>query len=342
MKFRPFRRRSDSTPGEDSFMDVVANLVGVLLILVVIVGANAGSQIEQLAIEQVDVGELQELQSSVQSSQDSATELLQNNRDLENKINLERELADQRHQERQSLLVRIETARRELESRKSLLSTEQQELLANSGRISSLEHQLAESRNMVQSLSSEANRHETIEHFPTPIAKTVFSDELHFRLREGCLVHVPMAELVELMKNEWQENALKLEVSDETLETVGPIGDFRLQYHLQAEEIVTQTSLGEMSRRTPRFNRFVLIPTGESIGFPLEQALTDGSDFRNIIDLASPEKTTVSIWVYPDSFSEFNQLKRWLYQRGYMTACWPLSANSPISGGPSGYRSTAQ
>lgn len=342
MKFRPFRRRTATAPGEDSFLDIVANLVGVLVILVVIVGANAGSQIKQLAFSQVDQGQIEELETSLKSSLNSATALLQNNRELENKINQERELADLRQMERQALLIRIETARRELDSRKSKLSIEQQKAIDQASRVDALERQLAESRNMIKSLAGEASRHETIEHFPTPIAKTVFSDELHFRLLEGRLVHVPMPELVDKMKNEWRENAKKLELSDETLETVGPIGDFRLQYHLQAEDVVTQTSVGAMTRRTPRFNRFVLIPTGDSIGQPLEQALMDGSNFRKIIDRTSPEKTTVSIWVYPDSFNEFNQLKRWLYQRGYMTACWPLSANSPISGGPSGYRSTAQ
>ena len=36
------------------------------------------------------------------------------------------------------------------------------------------------------------------------------------------------------------------------------------------------------------------------------------------------------------------QFQKWLYERGFKTACWPLSANNPISGGPSGYRSSAQ
>ena len=148
-----------------------------------------------------------------------------------------------------------------------------------------------------------------------------------------------MNELIELMRDEWKEKARKLERADETTETVGPIGDFRLQYLLQAKQ-----AEGPSGRptRTPEFSKFVLVPTSESIGVPYENALQEESEFRMWIELSEPAKTTVSVWVYPDSFEEFNLLKKWLYQRGFKTACWPLSANRPITGGPSGHRSTAQ
>ena len=57
MRFRR-RARQDQAPGEDSFLDIVANLVGVLIILVVVVGAKAGSKIHEIAISEVDQAEL--------------------------------------------------------------------------------------------------------------------------------------------------------------------------------------------------------------------------------------------------------------------------------------------
>lgn len=343
MRVRMIRRKkSDVAPGEDSFLDIVANLVGVLIILVVVVGANAGSRIRDIAISQVDEQELQGLDQQYESARRTALALQRDNRDLEQQIQAEHRLAERRQQERQLILVRMETARQKLNLRKSELSDEHQKFLNNSGQIGELQNQLADIEIQIDTLESSVTERQTIEHYPTPIAKTVFSDEVHFRMRDGRLVHVPMNELVELMKDEWQEKAKKLDVASETLETVGPVGDFRLQYQLRAEQIKTQTSYGEMTRRTPQFTRFVMVPISESIGEPLNQALQAGSRFRRQIDSANPSRTTISVWVYPESFAEFNQLKQWLYQNGFKTACWPLSRTSPISGGPSGYRSSAQ
>ena len=48
MRFRRTQRRGqDAAAGEDSFLDIVANLVRVLIILVVVVGAEAGTRIQE-------------------------------------------------------------------------------------------------------------------------------------------------------------------------------------------------------------------------------------------------------------------------------------------------------
>ncbi len=343
MKPRKFRKTVDgSPPGEESFLDIVANLVGVLIILVVVVGVNAGSRLSEPATAEVDDGEVTRLETGLESARRTAGSLLADHRDLEQKIVLEGRLAEQRAQARQQMLVVIESARRKLEAQTTALSSNERERIELAARRDELQRRLREARSGVEALSVEANRRQVIEHFPTPIAKTVFSDEVHFRLREGRLVYVPMNELVEIMRNEWQEKARKLETARQTLETVGPVGDFRLQYQLDVEDETQQTGYGPVSRRTPGFTRFVMVPVRESIGAPLDEALSEDSEFRRRLDEWNPEKTTISVWVYPDSFGEFNRLKQWLYERGFRTACWPLSGNSPISGGPGGYRSTAQ
>jgi hypothetical protein len=342
MKLRRFRKAaSHNTPGEESFLDVVANLVGVLIILVVVVGANAGSRIRHSAVAG-DQANLAKLEADVEKARQAARAMLADHRELEQKMGLEGLLVTQRQMERQQMLVVLEAARREIRDRESEMSHEQQLATQQLARRDELRHQLAEVRTGLRTLSADSEQRQIIEHYPTPIAKTVFSDEMHFRIREGRIVHVPMDELVSEMRNEWQEKARKLETADTTVETVGPAGDFRLQYQLDVDEEPLMTGFGPVPRRTPRFTRFVLVPIGDSIGVPLGEALADNSDFSRRIAGLNPQKTTISVWVYPDSFSEFNQLKSWLWKRGFRTACWPLSANSPISGGPSGYRSTAQ
>ncbi len=343
MRIRRLQRKAgQDAGGEDSFLDVIANLVGVLLILVVVVGANAGSDIVQDAIDQIDDGEIVQLASSCKTVGQEADALHQDNLQMEQKIAMEQALADQRERERHELLVRLELARSEFDARQSQLDEQGRNSLDRSRQAEELKQKLAGYTSVIQELSTQKFEDETIQHYPTPMVKTVFNEEIHFRLRQGRIVHVPMQELIELMKNEWKENARKLESANETLETVGPVGNFRLQYELQAESTEIPTEFGNVTRRIPRFNRFVMLPVSESIGQPLSEAFAEDSEFRRLLAASDPGSTTISVWVYPDSFNEFNTLKEWLYGKGFMTACWPLSANSLISGGPTGYRSTAQ
>jgi hypothetical protein len=83
-------------------------------------------------------------------------------------------------------------------------------------------------------------------------------------------------------------------------------------------------------------------PLQEPHGQPLRKLL-DGQSLVDI-ELAGrdPATTTITVWVYPDSFAEFRQLKEYLYGRGFATAARPLPAGHPISGGPQGSRSNAQ
>ena len=343
MKIRRSRRHGqDHVGGEDSFLDIVANLVGVLIILVVVVGAKAGTKIQESVSSDGDEVAIAELQEKHEKAQRHARNLLKDNYALEDKILLEQHLTADRDELRNRLLVHMVSVKKEIEKRAASLDQNQKQAFQESEKLVTLEAEFLKLDSEYTSLKAVNHREEAIKHYPTPIAKTVFSEEIHFRLRSGRIAYVPMKELTERMQDEWKEKARKLQIASETVETVGPVGDFRLQYHLQAEDRVSNTTYGESRERFIEFTRFVMVPTSEGIGVSLEKALQSGSDFSNWIELTAPEKTTVSIWVYPDSFNEFNQIKQWLYDRGFKTACWPLSQNSPISGGPAGYRSTAQ
>jgi hypothetical protein len=180
---------------------------------------------------------------------------------------------------------------------------------------------------------------ETIDHFPNPIAKTVFSNEIHFRLDRGRISWVPLDELVEQMKGELKLKAEKLKQATETRETIGPIDGFRLKYELG---LVPESETGQRNSRIVRFERFTVHPTNLNGGELLEDALKQNSQFQNRLQRFEPRRTTVSVWVYPNSFEEHAKLKDWLHERGFQMASWPLSNGRPISGGPNGFRTSAQ
>ncbi len=81
-----YRRRGSSSteaPGQDSFLDIVANLVGILIILVMVVGARARQALQQVAetpaTEEIarEVVDLAGPQSAVQGMEGNIAELTQ-------------------------------------------------------------------------------------------------------------------------------------------------------------------------------------------------------------------------------------------------------------------------
>ena len=58
-------------------------------------------------------------------------------------------------------------------------------------------------------------------------------------------------------------------------------------------------------------------------------ALQEGSDFRQALAKILPGRTTITIWVYPDGFDAFRQIRKELYRLGYAIAARPLPPGSP-------------
>jgi Tfp pilus assembly protein PilO len=322
--------------GGDAFLDVVANLVGILIILVVLIGAQAATVWRQKERCADRTAEFDDLKSQTQKRWTEAQSLQSENAELREKINHEQQIINQLQANRQLVLTASELARRELEPRKENLDQKKQERVHALASIHDLRQQIQQVRYEFSALEQQLRPAvETINHYPTPIARTVFSDEVHFQISGGRIAYVPMYELVEAMKNEWRVKAQKLQSTGSTWETVGPIGQFRLQYKLEA---VADDSLSD--RRAIEFRQFALQPVGSLVGEESLRALEEGSEFRTVLARAIPSKTTVSLWVYPDGYDDLSLVRKWLREHGYQTACWPLDRDWQISGGPNGFRTT--
>ena len=71
------------------------------------------------------------------------------------------------------------------------------------------------------------------------------------------------------------------------------------------------------------------------------QALHAQSRFLEVLrtaDLGS----TLTFWVYPDSFALHRELQEFVHRQGFEVAARPLPEGVPIAGGPQGSRSVAQ
>ncbi len=339
------RSPSSETPGNDAFLDIVANLVGILIILVVVVGAHAGSSLGlampvALSSEPVD---LDSLERRLASARLNSVSLLDDIHSMEGNISDQSKFSDHLRFERQRLLMEIQQLENVRATNELELEQNEIEHLQLDRQFAALSQELNRAKAEYQTIELEQKAQaETIVHYPTPLAKTVFNDEVHVRILQGRIAFVPVDALVDRMRGEWKLKAEKLKSSNQTVETVGPIQNFRLQYTLEAEELQTATQIGIVSERKVAFRRFVLMPIAENIGERVDDALQPNSRLLSELSRLQPDKTTVSIWVYPDSYPEFNRVKSYLQQVGFQTAVWPLPEGRLISGGPDGYRSSAQ
>lgn len=336
------RREAVDPPGQDSFLDVVANLVGILIILVVVIGAHAGQSWSDQANDQAIETEIESATNVAQQAKDEAGNRERHNLEIEDRIKQEQAIATLRKAERDRILLMVEAARSSLEEELQLQDEEKRADVELARQAQALNSQINDARRKRQALESQDVGPQKLDHLPTPIAKTVFTNELHFRLKNRRLAFVPLNELIEEMRNEWRVKADNLKFAKETVETVGPVNGFRMQYKLALVSQTVSTDYGTMRKEGPEFIGFVMLPISDQLGTPIEEALQVGSEFEQRLARENPKETTVTVWVYPDSYGDFGALKKWLYQRKFLTAGWPLTAESPISGGPNGYRSNAQ
>lgn len=345
--------------GQDSFLDIVANLVGIMIILLVIVGAHAthASQdaADTLEADDPTEAEFADLNQAIATAENSVAKLRQDNSDLYDQIEQENKISAEMTTRRHQMLMEVELLKQATEEKKAQLTQrlatweakdreEQVKRVAFEEKKRLLQRELSDVKRATQAVAATLAQppRDTIEHHPNPIARTVFTNEVHFRIADGKISYVPMDELIASMKSEWKLKAEKLVSAANTIETVGPREGYRLQYQLGLQTVTERTELGPVQRNVIQFQRFVILPQPDLVAEPVAKALDAGSQFQQRLGAFEPAETTVSIWVYPDGFSDHQQLKNWLYKSGYQVASWPLMPGRPISGGPDGLKTSAQ
>ncbi len=348
---KPRKRDRTGIPVEqDSFLDIVANLVGILIILVVVIGSQIGTTLT--AKESKSLSESKERLDSLNEEYHRISwETEKRHSDHENlgqTLDQQRALAQQLQTERDLMLRQILAIEQHLKNETGKLSENQKQALELKQKIAdndSMVHQLEteiQATQFVQVDQVDETKPEIIQHFPTPIAKTVFGEEVHFQLKDGLLVYAPLNELVQRLRATWETHAMDIPAGQSTIETIGPILDFRLQYELASQTKTIPTNAGVMQRTVVSLARFSLLPTRPGLGEKVESAVQTGSDFQSILSRFEPDRTTVSVWVYPESYSEFLDVRKILIAKGFRVAVWPLTNDQRISGSPEGLRSSAQ
>jgi hypothetical protein len=148
--------------------------------------------------------------------------------------------------------------------------------------------------------------------------------------------------MLERLKADAPSHVHKLRDAPRAEMSLPVISGFGARYVLQRAEVEIQTRMGVASQSKIELEKIYFVDAEPNLGVPLAEALKSGSQFRSLLAGRRPEQTTVTIWVYPDSFDQFRELKAELFKQGYLTAGRPLPTGHPIGGSPDGSRSSAE
>jgi hypothetical protein len=334
-------RPQAEAPGQDSFLDVVANLVGILIILVMIVAAQAKRGFVAREFPAEIPAAVEEPMPDVAAATAAANEVEQGLVEINRNLQAHKQELAIKAAERAKLQLLVTIAEQRLNEHRDQLTAEDQQRF-------DLQTQLTQSAQELQQLEIErmtldqARPGNVIPHLPTPMAKTVFGTEIHFRLLGGRIAYLPWDEMIEAMKADLPRQAPKLADTPRAEFSLPVMSGFGGKYILRRFDVDVQTKIAVARQTRVGLERFFFVQVDDPIGETIEQALRPGSQFRSRLSAPQAKGATVTLWVYPDSFEDFRTVKQELFKMGFLTAGRPLPAGHPIGGSPDGTRSSAE
>ncbi|HEV3238573.1 MAG TPA: hypothetical protein VGZ25_16420 [Gemmataceae bacterium] len=340
----------------DSFLDLVANVVGIIirLILVVWVGARSYTSlppgislvsddtpaiIEDLPPEEPLKFDLAKDREELDKAQAQLIAELRQLRSAE-------DIKENTQKEFRSLDDKKQTVASETQKLDNLKKTSQH--LAVSAALS-----LEEIKKRYTRLSEEiiavrklppAKKALT---YRTPISRPVQAEEIIFECQNGRVAFIDIGSMLEEVRQGFEDKVQKLRNQWEIEDTTTPIGAFRLHYTVERERGVIEG----VSRNSPPdananfrygLSSWQVEPLRAKRGETLEAALAPNSEFRHVIDSLDPRQSVITFWVYPDSFAVYRKLRDLLYDRDIVVAGRPLPEGVPISSSRHGTVSRGQ
>ncbi len=330
---------ADQMPGQDSFLDVITNIVGILILLVLVVGLRSSRSVHDGSASADEAHAQDELRQVYNSA--LTTELKV--RDLVHRVSGAHDEADFREGERQWLNTNVVQAEQEVAERRSKLSADGQRDFDLRQKLNAAQTQLDELTRQQIALMAQDAVPEQIECQPTALAKAVTGKELHLLLSEDHLAIVPFDELLDQMKEDINANAWRLRQQDEMERTIGPVNGFRLKYCFVKEDVMRSSAAGTyMTGTISRFSHCYFLPESTPVGEPAVESLKPNSELFQHLKHLRPEGITITIWTYPGNYDRLRQLKRTIREAGFQVAVRPLPKGMPLGASRHGSESLSE
>ena len=374
------RPKGEQQFGSDSFLDIVANIVGILIILIVIAGLRVSQTPVMIHRQKVAPEETPSVPSApmplvaavqppdaviadpVPAFAPTPTveppplpelvppgELVDLTKQLEAQIAVsseeEEELAAKlrKWSQRQAELIERQKAMQgalalsaeELEKNRKQAAKDEADLELARETLVRLAKQLEE-------LQLKPINVQTLEHRITPVSRVVNGKEKHYRLQGNRVAEVPVDELVNRLKEQIDRRKDWLVKTRQHQGQIGPLRGFTMQYLVRVDSLsgLEEMRVGHGGYRIS-LSGWEIRPEMDMRGESETVALRKGSQFYQSILGAAPD-TTLTFWVYPDSFEIYRKLQKFTHDHGFSVAGRPLPEGVHISGSPNGSKSASQ
>ncbi len=346
------RRRTSKEPsfGSDSFLDVIANLVGIVIILIVMIGARVR---ELPTLVPPSLPPLpQDDQAAAISGEKEAYQI--QIADLQRRLLEQLRKRDQLATSRQSL-QQARARLTEREAKATVTASAADAALAHhaadtdraAAEARALDERLADLQRAVTEIEARPPDKKLLR-FHLPVSRPVAAEERLFECRHGRVTHIDLESLLGQVKRSLPSKVDDLRNRWSVTATTEPVGAFRLKYEVERERgsaldgAFADLPPADGTRFGYGVNRWEVVPVWPTRGETLTEALTADSRFLRLVGGYDPEEIVITLVVYPDSFELFRHLRDHLYERGFVVAGRPLPPDAVIAGSRDGFRSRGQ
>ncbi|HUY32657.1 MAG TPA: hypothetical protein VMV69_07725 [Pirellulales bacterium] len=324
--------------GSDSFLDVVTNMVGILIVLVMVVGVRIKHAPDAPApTPSVAPEEIQRLETEAEAVERNVVS-------IESQIAQVGAATQALFAERGTLAMLVEERERELAQARGSLDQSKRTAFDMGRARAAAEQELARLESGLREAAAAEKRTKRsvrIKNYPTPLSQTVLGDEAHFRLLGGRVTWVPLNELVDMCIRDLKSRAQRLRDVSEIEDTVGPVDGFRAHYSAHREDLSPEEQM-LVGNQASLAIMIELIPARDDLGEPLDVAFGQRSQFRARLATLNQRSTAITLWTYPDCFGAYSTVKEQLYKFGFTVAARPTPDGLPISASNHGSHSQAQ
>ncbi len=171
----------------------------------------------------------------------------------------------------------------------------------------------------------------------SPVAKLPDGEEFHFEVRGSRVAFIDLERLLDRVKSDARMQIRMSSGNRPVAGVAGPVGSFSIRYEVARLDDGSDPRVGNFG-----LTGWEIQPESELRGETFAQLMGPASDFTRAINRLNPARDVITLWVYPDAFPLYRQLRDSLHERGFLVAARPLPDSMPIRGSPTGSSSSAQ
>jgi hypothetical protein len=340
------RPRRDIAFSFDAFLDVVANVVGIILRLILV--AWMGARTYKAIVPPLPALPAVEMTETLVLSEPTDPRLDQLAR-TRREIGTQRDRVQQeevREREAKAIAQQLREDLKVLAARRHLLTSQRDEIVQTSHKETKTSVSLQELRERSKKLANEAEAIKALRvrgkelRYRTPVSAPV-TEEVMFECKHGRVTLIDTGAMLAEVKRETRARGEELRTKWSVTELTAPVGAFRLRYVFERERGTMDATPSEGSFRYA-LATWEVVPITHERGETSEHALRKGSAFRQVVDVLDASETAVTFWVYPDSFALYRELRDYLHDREVVVAGRPLPDGIPIASSRQGTMSQGQ